>query len=92
MLFLNQKLGNWYVGNIQKLNKKDLSVFGTRNILYPGLIFIVFLLPLCAYIIFRPSYVDPSWLCILLAGAQGAIVIFQVFQYIWLYRRDHKNK
>ena len=84
------KIGNWYINKVKALNKEDLVVFGGRNIFYAWLIVALFLLPIVLYIIFRPSFFDPSWLCTLLVGAIVALMAFQAIQYIWLYSRTKK--
>lgn len=81
---LSQKLGKWYVRKVNALNENDLPVFAARNIVFPGLIFILFLLPIILYFIYRPSFFNPDWLCFLFAGAQVLIVLFQIYQYWWL--------
>jgi len=93
MIFLHRKIGDWYVGRVKALREKDMSVYAIRNMTYPWLILGAFLLPVIAYVAFRPSFIDPSWLCVLFAGVIVALFLFQVFQYIWLYyRTKNSNK
>jgi hypothetical protein len=92
MVSLHEKVGDWYVGKVKDLNKKDLSVFTVRNMASTGIILLLFFSPIILYAIFRPSFFDPSWNCLLLAGAVVSIVVFQIVQYAWLYYRARKKK
>jgi len=92
MLSLHHKIGSWYSGRVKALNDKDMSVFMIRNMLYGWLIFGIFLAVIVAYLIFRPSFVDPSWFCILFAGFILAILLFQASQFAWLHYRTRNSK
>ena len=92
MFSWSRKLGNWYVNRTKELTDRDRRNFIIRNILYPWSIMGIFLIGIISYIFFRPSFVDPSWLCILFVGVVLMAVLFQGFQYAWLYYRTRDSK
>ena len=91
-LFFHKKIGDWYVGKVKSLDRKDLSVFFGRTMLYPAMAMAVLLLFVIGYIIFRPTFIDPTWFCFIFAGTIGFILMFQLFQYLWLYYHARAEK
>ena len=90
-IFWSRRIGVWHLNKVKALNKDDLAIYGMRNILYSAIIGVLFFLPVILYMIFRPSFFDPTWSCFFLGGGALTIIIFQAFQYIWLYSRTNKK-
>lgn len=90
--FMGHKVGNWYVGKVKSLDKNDLPTFALRNMLFPSLAMLIFVLLIAGYVIFRPKFIDPNWLCFLFAGLFTFIFLFQLFQYLWLHYHTRKKK
>jgi hypothetical protein len=52
MSSLHQRIGDWYVGKVKKLDGKDMSIFTVRNMVSTLIILLLFFLPIVLNIIF----------------------------------------